>query len=131
MLVPLRSLAAELRQSMVRRLNSIGVVANAAYGGTVPSGDEIRGLDTTQALVATPETLTGILSANPAFAQRISLTICDEGHLLDAPARGVGLQPLLARLRTRRPGHLRFVFVSAIVPNIDEINAWLGDLRHQ
>ena len=126
LLVPYRSLASELRGSLVRNLNDMGISARCAYGGTVPTGDEVRAFDQTRALVATPETLSGILGANAAFAKRISLVICDEGHLLDAPSRGVGLELLLARMKVREAAHQRYVFVSAIVPNIEEINAWLG-----
>ncbi len=126
MLVPLRSLAAELRYSVVRRLADMGLPAKCAYGGTVPSGDEARGLDNIRALVATPEMLSAILSVNSELFQKISLVICDEGHLLDAPSRGVSLELLLARMKARETGPPRFVFVSAIVPNIEEINSWLG-----
>lgn len=125
-LVPYRSLASELRNTLVKRLNAMGISARCAYGGTVPSGDEVRAFDDTRALVATPETLSGILSANPLFLKRISLVICDEGHLLDAPSRGVGLELLLARMKVREQGTQRFIFVSAIVPNIEEVNLWLG-----
>ena len=124
-LVPYRSLASELRYSVVKRLNAMGIAARCAYGGTIPSANEIRSYDETRALVATPETLSGILSANVDFAQRISLIICDEGHLLDTPSRGISLELLLARMKTLKPRGLRFVFVSAIVPNIEEINHWL------
>ncbi|PXX95915.1 DEAD/DEAH box helicase [Halomonas sp. LBP4] len=126
LLVPFRSLAAELRGSLVKRLGRMGLPARCAYGGTVPTGDEVRDLDDTRALVATPEALSGLLSAEPGFFSRISLVICDEGHLLDGKARGVGLELLLARMRARESGPPKFVFVSAIVPNIEEINAWLG-----
>ena len=126
LLVPYRSLASELRGSLVRRLNKMGLSARCAYGGTVPTGDEVRDLNDTRAIVATPESLSGLLSADPTFFGRISLVICDEGHLLDGQARGVGLELLLARMRGRESGAPRFVFVSAIVPNIEEINAWLG-----
>jgi len=126
LLVPYRSLASELRNSLVKRLNEMGISARCAYGGTVPSGDEVRGFDETRALIATPETLSGILSANNAFAKRISLVICDEGHLLDARSRGISLELLLARMKIRDTGTQRFVFMSAIIPNIEEINSWLG-----
>lgn len=126
LLVPYRSLASELRNTLVSRLNLMGISARCAYGGTVPSGDEVQAFDDTRALIATPETLSGILSANPLFLRRISLVICDEGHLLDAPSRGIGLELLLARMKAREEGPPRFVFVSAIVPNIEEINTWLG-----
>jgi superfamily II DNA/RNA helicase len=126
LIVPYRSLAAELRGSLVKRLIRMGLSARCAYGGTVPTGDEVRGLDDTRAIVATPEALSGLLSADPGFFARVSLVVCDEGHLLDGEARGVGLELLLARMRARETGPPKFVFVSAIVPNIEEINAWLG-----
>ncbi len=126
LLVPFRSLASELRGTLVRRLNAMGLPARCAYGGTVPTGEEAQGLDRIRAMVATPEALSGILSADNSFAQRVSLVICDEGHLLDGGSRGIGLELLLARLKTRPGRTARFVFVSAIVPNIEEINAWLG-----
>jgi helicase len=126
LLVPYRSLASELRATVVKRLNAMNISARCAYGGTVPSGDEVRGLDETRVVVATPEALAGLLGADAAFFRRVSLLICDEGHLLDGGARGVGLELLLARMRSRDGGAPRFVFVSAIVPNIEEINAWLG-----
>lgn len=126
LLVPYRSLASELRGTLVRRLNDMEISARCAYGGTVPTGAEVQGLDQVRVMVATPEALSGILSIEPAFFRRISLVICDEGHLLDSPGRGVSLELLLARMRAREDGAPRFVFMSAIVPNVEEINAWLG-----
>ena len=126
LLVPYRSLASELRWTLVRRLSDMGISSRCAYGGTVPTGDESRDLGGTRVIVATPEALSGLLSADASFFRRISLVICDEGHLLDGGRRGVSLELLLARLRSRGGGGPRFVFVSAIVPNIEEINTWLG-----
>lgn len=128
LLVPYRSLAAELRGSLVKRLSKMGLPTRCAYGGTVPTGGEVQDLENTRAIVATPEALSGLLSAEPQFFARVSLVICDEGHLLDGQARGVGLELLLARMRAREIGAPKFVFVSAIVPNIEEINAWLGGM---
>ncbi len=126
LIVPYRSLATELRKTMVSRLSAMGVLARAAYGGSVPIGTEVRDLAALSVLVATPETLSGLIGADDAFYRRISLVICDEGHLLDSVGRGVALELLLARFRARIPAAPRFVFVSAIVPNVEEINAWLG-----
>ncbi|WP_035881679.1 DEAD/DEAH box helicase [Cupriavidus metallidurans] len=126
LLVPYRSLASELRGTLVRRLNAVGIAARCAYGGTVPSGEEIHALADVQAVVATPEALSGLLGADPDFAGRIGLVICDEGHLLDGGERGIGLELLLARLKARQARQTRFVFMSAIVPNIEQINGWLG-----
>ena len=126
LLVPYRSLASELRHSLVRRLNGMEIPARCAYGGTVPTGAEVQNLEEVRVMVATPEALSAVLSVEPQFFRRISLVICDEGHLLDAGARGISLELLLARMRARDIGAPRFVFVSAIVPNIEEITSWLG-----
>ncbi|GAA2165489.1 replicative superfamily II helicase [Humibacillus xanthopallidus] len=126
LLVPYRALARELRGSVARRLSRVGLNTRTVYGGTVPTYDEAQGLDDLRAIIATPEALTGLLGSAPELVRRISLVVCDEGHLLDQPGRGVGLELLLARLLGREGSRLRTVFVSAIVPNIEEINAWLG-----
>lgn len=126
MVVPYRSLASELRETLVRSLNSLNIAARCAYGGTVPTGNEIHDLASIRVVIATPEALIGLIGADPEFAKRIALVICDEGHLLDNEGRGIGLELLLARLRGRQERPIRFVFMSAIVPNIEEINAWLG-----
>jgi helicase len=126
LLVPFRSLAYELRGTVAKRLTKMGIFSRCVYGGTVPSGDEVTDVSAARVVVATPEALSGVMSADSEFFQRVSLVICDEGHLLDGGARGVGLELLLARMRAREGGSPRFVFVSAIVPNIEEINAWLG-----
>lgn len=126
LLVPYRSLASELRGSVVKRLNTMGISSRCAYGGTVPSGEEVRALDDTHVIVATPEALSGLLGVDSNFFSRISLVICDEGHLLDGGGRGVGLELLLSRLRSHEGIPPRFIFISSIVPNIEEVNAWLG-----
>jgi len=125
LLVPFRSLAGELKGSLVRNLNELKIPAKCIYGGTIPTGDEVHDLAATRVIVATPEALSGLLSAGE-LVPRISLVICDEGHLLDSEGRGVGLEMLLARLKSRSSGPPRFVFISAIVPNVEEINSWLG-----
>lgn len=125
LLVPFRAIASELKATMVRRLNSMGVMSRSEYGGTVPPAGEIIALEQTQAIIATPEALSGILNAAPEILERITLVICDEGHLLAAKERGVALELLLTRLTLKQPP-TRFVFVSAIIPNLEEINAWLG-----
>ncbi|SDK49282.1 Helicase conserved C-terminal domain-containing protein [Nocardioides sp. YR527] len=125
-LVPFRSLGTELRTSLGENLTSLGYPTRTIYGGIVPSPEETDDLDAVRVIIATPESLTGLLDNTPELSDRLSMLVCDEGHLLDSKGgRGVGLELLLARFRAREEPP-RIVFVSAIVPNIDEINAWLG-----
>ncbi|RQX00501.1 DEAD/DEAH box helicase [Micromonospora inaquosa] len=126
LLVPYRALARELRGSLARRLSAVGLPTRTIYGGTVPTREETQDLEGIRVFIATPEAFTGLLSKSRELLSSISLVICDEGHLLDEGARGVGLELLLTRLRRRELLRPRMVFISAIVPNIEEINAWLG-----
>lgn len=127
LLVPYRALARELRWSLARRLEGMGIQTRTIYGGTVPPPEESQDLSTVRAIIATPEAFSGLLARVPEVRQRLSLVVCDEGHLLDQPGRGVGLELLLARLQqTAGAPRPRTVFLSAIVPNIEEINSWLG-----
>jgi len=125
LLVPYRALARELRHSVGRHLTGMSMQTRTVYGGTVPSPEESEDLDSVRAIIATPEALVGLLGAHPDLASEISLVVCDEGHLLADDSRGVSLELLLARLRAREVPP-RIVFVSAIVPNVEDINAWLG-----
>lgn len=125
LLVPYRALARELRYSLGRNLTDMGIHTRSVYGGTVPSVEEGEDLDSARVVIATPEALTGLIGAQPEVASSVSLVVCDEGHLLASESRGVGLELLLARLRSRESSP-RIVFISAIVPNVEEINAWLG-----
>jgi len=125
-LVPFRSLGTELRTSLGENLTDLGYSTRTIYGGIVPSPEEVDDLDAVRVIIATPESMTGLFDSAPELADRLTLLVCDEGHLLDSRGgRGVGLELLLARFRARQVPP-RIVFVSAIVPNIDEINAWLG-----
>lgn len=126
LLVPFRSLGTELRASLGENLTALGYQVRTIYGGIVPSAEETSDLESVRVIIATPESLTGLLVSEPGLVKRLTLLVCDEGHLLDSQGgRGVGLELLLARFRAReRPP--RIVFISAIVPNIEEINVWLG-----
>lgn len=125
LLVPYRALAKELRGSVGRHLTSMGLQSRTIYGGTVPGAEDDEDLDSVRVFIATPEAMTGLLGAHAELLSTISLVVCDEGHLLDSESRGIGLELLLSRLSARTPAP-RVVFLSAIVPNVEEINAWLG-----
>jgi helicase len=126
LLVPYRALARELRATLARRLSGVGLSTRTIYGGTVPTAAETQELDNVRVIIATPEALTGLLGQAPQLVSRVTLLVCDEGHLLDQGERGTGLEMLLTRFRSRTPTPPRTVFISAIVPNIEEINSWLG-----
>ena len=122
-LAPLRSLSRELKERYGRLSREFGFDFRAAYGGCTTSAEE-ETIENAKLLIATPETFTTLEGAIDDFTEGYSLVICDEGQLLEDRNRGVNYELLLTRLK--RNGYTRFLFISAIIPNISDINQWLG-----
>jgi len=122
-LAPLRSLSRELKD----RYGSLSRVFNfdfrAAYGGCTTTAEE-ETIEKAKLLIATPETFTTMEGSIEDLTSSYTLVICDEGQLLEDKTRGANYELLLTRLK-RNP-QTRFLFISAIIPNISEINTWLG-----
>ena len=127
-LAPLRSLSRELKVRFRKVGKKLNIKCACKYGGNViDEGD--ASLDDAQLLIATPETfitLEGILDDE---LRDFSLIICDEGQLLDDWSRGINYELLLTRLRKQE--RKRFLFLSAVIPNIEDINTWLGGQESQ
>ncbi|MFT6842677.1 MAG: helicase [Psychroserpens sp.] len=125
-LAPFRSLAAELNQSMGKHLRSLGIKTKSIYGGHLPNTDEQEAIESVNLLVSTPEKMLAVEDALPKILDTFDTIICDEGHLLDDKQRGLSYELLLSRLKSHKKPSRRFVFISAIIPNISTINSWLG-----
>ena len=122
-LAPLRSLSRELKERYGRLSREFGFDFRAAYGGCTTSAEE-ETIENSKLLIATPETFTTLEGAIDNFTEGYTLVICDEGQLLEDRNRGVNYELLLTRLK--RYTQTRFLFISAIIPNISDINQWLG-----
>ena len=125
-LAPFRSLASELKLTMGKDLGSLGISVKSIYGGHLPSKEEQDAIQTVDLLIATPEKLMAVEDVLPDLFDSFSIIICDEGHLLDDEHRGLSYELLLSRLKSAPVENRRFVFISAIIPNINTINEWLG-----
>lgn len=124
-LAPYRALASELKQSFGKNLSLLNVSSKTIYGGNIPTASEKELIQNVTLLISTPEKFMAMENAIPDFLTEFTMIICDEGHLLDEGNRGLNYELLLARLKQQRLDR-KFIFISAIVPNIDKINAWLG-----
>lgn len=125
-LAPFRSLASELNQSMGRHLRNLGISVKSIYGGHLPTTEEKAAIESVNLLISTPEKMLAVEDGLPDIFRTFDTIICDEGHLLDDPQRGLSYELLLSRLKSHEKPNRRFVFISAIVPNINIINSWLG-----
>lgn len=83
-----------------------------------------------QLIVTTPEkwdAMTRKWNDYPDVANAIRLMLIDEIQLLGDPWRGPTLEAIVARVKSfPRGGQIRFVSVSASLPNIQDIAHWLA-----
>lgn len=91
----------------------------------------IKELDESDVIVMTPEMLASRCrnqkSEKSNFLFDIGVVIFDESHLLTVPGRGDHIEVALMKLVQLNPD-LRVVFLSATMPNVDEIAGWLSTI---
>jgi superfamily II DNA/RNA helicase len=127
-LAPLRSLSRELKERYGKLSSEFGFNFRAAYGGCTTTAEE-ETIENSKLLIATPETFTTLEGTIDDLIGGYTLIICDEGQLLEDKSRGVSYELLLTRLK--RNTEARFLFISAIIPNISDINQWLGGNKEE
>lgn len=127
-LAPLRSLSRELKLRFREMGKKLNIKCACKYGGNVADEGDAT-MEEAQVLISTPETFITLEGVIDEELQKFSLIICDEGQLLDDWSRGINYELLLTRLK--RLDHKRFLFLSAIIPNIEDINTWLGGNENQ
>lgn len=76
-------------------------------------------------LVMTTEIFRNWCFANPDWMENISHVIFDEVHYLDDPERGTAWEESIIFA----PPHIRILGLSAAVPNIHELAAWMEEVR--
>lgn len=127
-LAPLRSLSHELKQRYDEVGKYLDFKCDAAYGGNSSTLNRAR-LQEASVFITTPEFFSSMEGGDESILDEYTLVICDEGQLLDSVNRGVHYELLLSRIK--KHGRARFLFISAIIPNIYEVNTWLGGNRNQ
>ncbi|KAE8539245.1 hypothetical protein D1P53_004343 [Cryptococcus gattii VGV] len=99
------------------------------YGNTSTIYNTIRGADL---IVTTPEKFDSMTRRSRNLgnmSQRLQLIMIDEVHIL-RESRGATLEVVISRLKGLSRD-IRFIALSATVPNIDDIARWLGPTRNE
>nr|WJN24854.1 meiosis specific DNA helicase [Pseudozyma flocculosa] len=128
-LAPTKALCSERTRDWSARFGSIGC------GVTELTGDSVHGLHVarkSRLIVTTPEkwdSLTRRWDENSGILSTIRLLLIDEVHILNESQRGARLEVVVTRTRTRG-NQVRFVAVSATVPNLGDVAAWIGPNLH-
>lgn len=125
-LAPYRALASELKQTLAINVGRLGISSKTIYGGNLPTLEERTLIMEVNLLIATPEKFMAVEDLFPGISEAFTTIICDEGHLLDDESRGLSYELLLSRFKGNSQSTKRFIFISAIIPNISVVNSWLG-----
>jgi replicative superfamily II helicase len=134
-LAPSRALVREVHRKLGDALRPHGVrvrkVMASAEVAVFVNDDELPVVTGARTcVVLTPERLDLYLRANSEIADRLSLVIVDEAHLLSDGDRGAREEALLALLLTKWP-YVRLHLLSAFLPNTTELKTWLGERAHE
>ncbi|KAF5958681.1 hypothetical protein HYC85_005906, partial [Camellia sinensis] len=135
-IAPSKALVQEKLRDWNQKLGSWGINCLELTGDN--ESYNIRNIQEADVIVTTPEkfdavTRYRIKDGGLSFFSDIALVLIDEVHLLNEP-RGAALEAIVCRIKmlSRNPemkasplAHVRFVAVSATIPNIGDLAEWL------
>ncbi|TKY85335.1 hypothetical protein EX895_005497 [Sporisorium graminicola] len=124
-LAPTKALCSERTRDWSTRFGSVGC------GVTELTGDSVHGLQVarkSRLIVTTPEkwdSLTRRWDEHSGILSSIRLLLIDEVHILNEVQRGARIEVVVTRTQTWG-NRVRFVAVSATVPNLEDVATWIG-----
>ncbi|WWD17037.1 hypothetical protein CI109_101474 [Kwoniella shandongensis] len=127
-IAPMKALCSEKQREWHDRMEAIDLKCCEVTGDTNGENQKAAyfALKKAHVIVTTPEKIEA-LSRKPTMLkllhERAGLVMIDEVHIL-RENRGATLEVFVARMRAEM--RVRFVALSATVPNIDDIARWLG-----
>jgi superfamily II DNA/RNA helicase len=118
---PLRALCNEIEKDLQRSLK--GIVEITALSDIFD--DEEFDFEQQQVIVLTPEKLSFLMRHNSDIIQKSGLIIFDEAHMFDDQSRGATYELLILRVKEYLSDTAQKVFISAVMPNAEDLNEWL------
>lgn len=125
--VPSRALVYEVSQSLGASLENLGI--NVLMINPMLSdldSDEEQEIENSSVIVLTPEKADLLARIGKGNLQEVSHVIIDEAHHIESSTRGVLLELYLWRIKRLIKRDFRFIFLSAVAPNIDDLASWGG-----
>ncbi|RHZ65844.1 putative DEAD/DEAH box DNA helicase (Mer3) [Aspergillus thermomutatus] len=122
---PTKSLCSERFRDWNRKFMSLGLQCAELTGDT--DHTQLRSVQNSQIIVTTPEkwdSMTRKWKDHVRLMQLVKLFLIDEVHILKE-ARGATLEAVVSRMKTFG-SNVRFVALSATIPNSEDIATWLG-----
>ncbi|KAK8183963.1 Sec63 Brl domain-containing protein, partial [Phyllosticta citribraziliensis] len=122
---PTKALCSERQRDWKKKLEPLGLKVEELTGDTTQ--DNTREVQTADIIVTTPEkwdSMTRKWKDHAKLMQLVKLFLIDEVHILKED-RGATLEVVVSRMKSVG-SDVRFVAVSATVPNFADIATWLG-----
>ncbi len=126
-IVPSRALVYEVSTSLQKAFENISIEVLAVNPQLIDlDGEEEQRLENASVVILTPEKADLLLRIGQSNLEQVSTIIIDEAHHIEAETRGILLELYIWRLKKLFPTEVRFVFLSAVVPNLYELTSWTG-----
>lgn len=122
---PTKSLCSERAKDWEKKFRHLNLQCVELTGDTSPG--QVRRVGGASIIVTTPEkwdSITRKWADHRKLLDMIRLVLIDEVHILK-DIRGATLEAVVSRMKTSG-ANVRFVALSATVPNIDDLATWLG-----
>ncbi|KAB8260481.1 Sec63 Brl domain-containing protein [Aspergillus pseudonomiae] len=122
---PTKSLCSERFRDWNRKFHSLGLQCAELTGDT--DYTQMRSVQNSQIIITTPEkwdSVTRKWKDHARLMQLVKLFLIDEVHILKE-CRGATLEAVVSRMKTIG-SNVRFVALSATIPNSEDIATWLG-----
>jgi superfamily II DNA/RNA helicase len=124
-LAPFRALVSEVESNIGNVFTEMGISVASLYGGADANEIEVEISEKARLIIATPEKISAVLKLSDKKLTSYQTIVLDEGHLIDSLSRGVSYEFQLAYLRSQVSDENRVIFLSAVLPNSDEVASWL------
>lgn len=125
-LAPFRALVSEVEQQIGDTISQLGYPVASLYGGSEANQMEVALSEVARVTIATPEKMESVRRFSGQSLAEYQLVVLDEGDLIASLSRGAGFELQLSRLKANLQEAGRAIFISAVLPNSDEIAAWLA-----
>lgn len=134
LVAPTKALCNEIFGIWQKKFASFGLNVGLATGDSDPAEMvDLSDLSAYQIVITTPEkcdAMTRRWKDQYEIAQAVRLVLIDEVQLVGDTCRGPTLEAIVSRIKTFPMNRqIRFVSVSASLPNIEDIAKWLGAER--
>ncbi|XP_033759553.1 probable ATP-dependent DNA helicase HFM1 [Pecten maximus] len=141
-MAPIKALCSERLQDWTAKFEAFGLKCKELTGDT--EIDDYYELQEVNVILTTPEkwdSMTRRWRDNKCIVQSVCLFFIDEIHVLNDCVRGATIEAVISRMKTvqislchsnteQQLPKLRFIAVSATIPNIEDIAEWMGESHH-